>query len=81
MSFIAVFAVSLCGLAGLPPWTIAAGTIALSSLSVVRHNQNYERARSSSLANLIDSTLLRSVGNALIASGVAYVGGRVLALY
>lgn len=78
LGYLAILGATLSGLAGLPPWTIAAATIALTSLSYAEHHRLYERGQELGLSALLDSVLLRSMFNGLIASGVAYGGGWVI---
>ncbi len=78
IAYIAILGAALAGYAGLQPWAIAAAAIALASLSYAEHYRLYHRANEMGFANLVDGVLLRSFGNALIATGGAYGMGLVL---
>lgn len=78
LGYLAVFGTSLAGYAGIGPWVIVAGSIALASLSRAQYSELYDRGRDLGLIRAIDSTMLRSFGNALVAAGVAYGGGWLL---
>jgi|SoiMethySBSTD1v2_1073268.scaffolds.fasta_scaffold803319_2 hypothetical protein len=78
LSYLAIFAVSLCGYAALPVWVVAAATVALASLSYAEHYRLYRRGSELGLFTLIDATLMRSLFNALCASAVAYGFGVVV---
>jgi hypothetical protein len=80
LGYLAIFGSSLAGYAGLGPWIIAVAAIALASVSRAQYADLYERGRDLGLVHIIDSTMLRSLGNALVAAGVAYVGGWALGL-
>lgn len=78
IAYLAILGAALSGYAGLQPWAIAAAAIALASLSYAEHHRLYERAEELGLGSLVDGVLLRSFGNALVATGGAYVLGLVL---
>jgi hypothetical protein len=80
LAYLAIVGASLAGYAGLPPWTMAATIIVLSSISYVEHGRSYERARNLGLFEIVDAVMLRSVLNAVLASGVAYGFGCLLRL-
>lgn len=80
ISYLAIFAAGLGGFVGLPPWTIAATAIALASISYFRHEVVYRRARATGFATLINSTVVRSAFNAVVASAAAYGSGYLIAL-
>ena len=79
LSYLAILGAALSGLAGIAPWAIAATAIALASLSYAEHQRHYERARDLGLTRLLDWVLLRSLANGLLAGGLAYAGGWLLA--
>jgi hypothetical protein len=72
LGFFGIFGTSLAGYAGLGPWAVAAGTVALATASRFEYAGAYERGRELSLHRAIDAALLRSVVNSFLASGVAY---------
>jgi hypothetical protein len=78
IGYLAVFGSSLGGYAGLGPWVIAVAAIALASVSRAQYSELYERGRGLGLLDSIDTVMLRSFGNALLAAGVAYGGGWLL---
>jgi len=80
LGYLAIFGASLGAYAGLGPWIIAVAAIALASASRAQYADLYERGRDLGLVHIIDSAMLRSFGNALVAAGVAYVGGWALRL-
>ena len=80
LSYLAIFAVSLCGYAALPVWVVAAATVALASLTYAEHYRLYRRGSELGLFSLIDATLLRSLFNALCACAAAYGFGVVVRL-
>jgi hypothetical protein len=80
LGYLAVLGSSLAGYSGLGPWVIAVGAIALASVSRAQYSELYERSRDMGLARVVNSTTLRSLGNALVASSAAYVGGWALRL-
>ncbi len=78
IAYIAILGSALAGYAGLPLWAIAAGAIALASLSYAEHHRLYDRANEMGFSSLVDGVLLRSFANALVAAGGAYGLGVVL---
>lgn len=78
LAYLAIVGTALAGLAGLPPWTIAAGAIALAAVSQSLYGDLYRRGRDDGLATLVDAVMLRSLGNAILASTAAYGLGWVL---
>jgi len=72
LGYLAILGVSLAGYAGLGPWVIAAAAVALSSLSRAEHGPTYERGRALGLHAILDSVMLRSALNGVIASAAAY---------
>lgn len=75
LGYLAVFGSSLGGYAGLGPWVIAVAAIALASISYGEHARTYERGREFGIYEIVDSTTVRSVCNAVIASAAAYAFG------
>lgn len=80
LGFLSIFAASAAGFAGVGVWAIAACAIALASLSYAGHYQLYRRGQELGLADALRGTVIRSFGNALLASGGAYIGGYLLRL-
>jgi hypothetical protein len=80
LGYLAVFGAALAGYAGLGPWVIAVAAVALASVSRAQYADLYERGRDLGLISIIDSAMLRSFGNALVAAAVAYGGGWLLKL-
>ena|SRR5436190_10248724 len=78
LGYLATLGASLGGYAGLGPWVIAIAAIGLASVSRAQYSDLYERGRDFGLIGIIDTVMLRSFGNALVAAGIAYVGGWVL---
>ena len=78
IAYLAILGAALSGYAGLQLWAIAAAAIALASLSYAEHYRLYERANEMGYTSLVDGVLLRSLGNALIATSGAYGLGFVL---
>lgn len=72
LAFAAILATALAGLSGLGPWVIVPGAIALATLSQAMFGELYRRGREAGLATLVDGVMLRSLGNALVASSAAY---------
>ena len=72
LAYAAIIATALAGLAGLGPWVICAGAIALASLSQWMFGDLYRRGREAGLTAIVDGTMLRSLGNAVVASIAAY---------
>ena len=72
LGFLAIFGAAVGGYAGMPPWVIAASAIALASLSYAEHYRLYRRGQELGLTDILESTMLRSVFNALVAAGGAY---------
>jgi hypothetical protein len=78
VGYFAIFGASLGAYGGLGPWVIALAAIALASLSRAQYSNLYERGRELGLTRIIDSVMLRSFVNALVAASVAYGGGWLL---
>jgi hypothetical protein len=78
LGYLAVFGAALGGYAGLGPWVIAVAAIALASVSRAQYSDLYERGRDLGLLRIIDTVMLHSFVNALLAAGIAYGGGWLL---
>jgi hypothetical protein len=72
IGYLAVFGSALGGYAGLGPWIIPGAAIALASISYGEHLRAYARGRELGMHAIIDSVMVRSVCNAVVASAVAY---------
>lgn len=80
IGFAALLGATLCGLAGLGPWTIAISTLALAASSRSKYEEFYLRAEQAGQSALANSTAVKSLTNAAIASTVAFGGGVLLRL-
>lgn len=78
IAYFAILGVALAGFGNMGPWVVAIGAIALASVSQARFGDLYRRGREAGLSAAVDSTMLRSLGNALLASSAAYGLGLVL---
>lgn len=78
IGYLAIFGASLAGYAGVGPWAVVVGAIALASVSRAQHSELYDQGRGLGLARVIDAVMLRSFGNALIAAGIAFGAGLTL---
>ncbi len=78
LSYLTIFASSLCGYTGMPVWSVGAATLALASLSASEHFSLYKRGAELGLFRQIDDTLLRSLFNAFCGTALAYVSGVVV---
>lgn len=72
IAYLAIFCVALTGYAGIGPWAISAGVLALASISYAENARTYERGRELGISRIVDSVTLRSVFNATVASALAY---------
>ena len=72
IAYLAIFCVGLAGYAGVGPWAIGAAALALASLSYTEYGRIYERSRELGIYRIIDSGMVRSLCNAVIASTAAY---------
>ena len=72
VGYLAIFGAALAAYAGLGLWAIGASGIALASISHFDHAHAHERGRELSLHGIIDSVVVRSMLNGMIASGAAY---------
>lgn len=77
-AYLAILGATLSGYAGVQPWAIAAAAIALASLSYAEYGRLYRRGQEVGLSEVVDSVILRSFLNALIAAGGAYGLGWLL---
>lgn len=80
LAFLTILAATLAGYAGVAPWAIAAAAIGLASISYTQNQKLYERGNELGLSQIVESTLLRSLLNAFIASGAGYGLGLVVRL-
>lgn len=80
VGFIAIFGAVICGYASVGAWTIVIATLALASLSQAEYGALYRRTAELDLGSLGFSVALKSLGNALLASSGAYLGGVLLRL-
>lgn len=80
LAYLAIFGSAVAGFADAEPWAIAVAAMVLASISFVQHSDLYDRGRAMGLVELLDLALLRSIANAVIASGVAYGFGWLLHL-
>jgi hypothetical protein len=75
LGYFAIFGSSLAAYAGVGPWVIAAAAIALAALSRAEHEYTYERGRQLGGYAIVDSAMLRSLLNGLMACAAAYSFG------
>jgi hypothetical protein len=80
LGFLAILAAALSGFSGIGIWAVAACAIALASLSYAEHYQLYRRGQEMGLTEVLRGTVVRSFGNALMATGGAYAAGMLLRL-
>jgi len=78
LAYLAIFACTLAGYGGAPPWVIAATAIALAAISYSEHAPQYERGRALGLLDGVNAVLLRSLLNGVAAAAVAFGGGCAL---
>jgi hypothetical protein len=69
---------SLSGLLALPVWIVVLTAIALATISYARHLPLFRRAGDLGMQDAIDQTLVASLSNGLLASGMAYGCGVAL---
>lgn len=72
MGYLAIFAAALSGFSGIGVWAIAAAAIALASSSHAEYSALYRRGRQLGLTQVVQSAVLQSFVNALMAAGAAY---------
>lgn len=80
LGLLAILAVSLCGLAAAPLWSVPLAAAGLASVSYARHSVLFRRAADLGMQDAIEQTLLGSVVNSLAASLLAYGCGAALRL-
>ena len=80
ISYVALYGVALSGYAGIGPWVIGVITLALAALSYSDHGHLHARALEIGMTEASRSTILQSLGNALMASGAAYAVGVIFRL-
>lgn len=80
IAYTAIFAAALSGYAGVGIWAIALTAIALISLSHAEYGGLYRRGKEMGVTGLVQSTLLQSACNALIATAGAYAVGLLFRL-
>jgi hypothetical protein len=80
IGFTAIFAAAVSGYAGVGLWAIAATALALFLLSQAEYGHLYRRGRDLGLSGAVQSTLLQSACNALLATTGAYAVGLVFRL-
>jgi hypothetical protein len=80
LSYLTIFAASLCGYASIGIWSVGAATVALASLSYTEHYGLYRRGAELGLFRQIDATLLSSLFTALCGTAAAYGFGVVVRL-
>jgi hypothetical protein len=78
IGYFAILGAAICGYASVGAWAIAISALALASLSQAEHSDLYRRTAEMGLGSLGFSVAMKSFGNALIASGGAYLGGVLL---
>lgn len=78
LAYLTIFAASVSGFAGAPLWVVGLATIALASLSFAEHYALYQRGTGLGFFDLVDTTLIGSLLNALTASGLAFAAGAAL---
>ena len=76
--FITIFAAALGGYAGIGVWAIVVIAFALSLLSRAEYQDLYGEAGKAGLLHVARAITIQSVGNAFMASSIAYAGGWVL---
>lgn len=79
--FLTIFAAALSGYAGVGYWAIGAAVVALAAISYAEHEALYRRGQELGLGRLIDSFLLRSLGNAIFVCVTAYTCGALVRLF
>ncbi len=80
VGFFAIFGAVSFGDASVGAWAIAISALALASLSQAEYSGLYRRTAELGLGSLGFSVAMKSLGNALLASGGAYLGGILLRL-
>ncbi len=80
VGYIAILGAAICGYASVGAWAIAISALALASLSQAEYGTLYRRTAELGLSSAGFSVAMKSLGNALLASGGAYLGGVLLRL-
>jgi hypothetical protein len=80
LSYLTIFASSLCGYTGMPLWTLGAVTLALTSISASESYWLYKRGAELGLSRQVDETLLKSLFNAFCGAAAAYLCGVIVRL-
>ncbi len=78
VGYIAILGAVICGYASVGAWAIAIAALALAALSQAEYSGLYRRTAELGLDSLGFSVAMKSLGNALMASGAAYLGGALL---
>lgn len=78
LAYLTILTAAVAGLAGAPPWIIGIAAIALSSLSLLKYADLYERSRDAGLFGAVDFVVVQSIANAVIATASAYGMGWLL---
>jgi hypothetical protein len=76
----AIFGAAVSGYASVGAWVAIVAALALASLSQAEHNRLYQHTADLGFGGLGFSFALKSMMNALVASGSAYFGGVLLNL-
>ncbi len=80
IGYIAILGAVICGYTSVGAWAIAISALALASLSQAEFSGLYRRSAELGLGSLGFAVAMKSLGNALLASGGAYFGGVLLRL-
>ncbi|RUO97828.1 hypothetical protein [Hyphomicrobium sp.] len=80
IGYLAILGAAICGYAAVGAWAVLVAALALASLSQAEYGALYRRSAELGLGSLGFSVAMKSLGNALLASGGAYVGGVLLRL-
>jgi hypothetical protein len=78
VGLMSILTVAVCGLLSAPAWSVPVAALALASVSYARHHPLFRRAADLDMQDAIDQTLVASVLNGLVASGMAYGCGAAL---
>jgi hypothetical protein len=81
LAYLTIFSASIAGFASAPAWVILLASIALVSLSFAEHYRLYQRNSGLGMTELVDTTLLGSLINALVASSLAFGAGVALRIF
>jgi len=80
IAYMVIFAAGMSGYSGLGLWTIAASAVALASVSQAEYAELYRRGRELGLTETIQSTMIASFANALMAATASYALGWLMCL-